>query len=77
MEPKGFRCQLPCENANNATYGDIPEDWMFPMKSDTDDEYDYCNPYKFDDSMINEQCQNGSFIMEEEKFDPKNCQSRH
>ena len=68
MEPKGFRCPMPCENANNATYADIPEEWMFPYDSETE-EYDYCNPYKFDESMINKPCQNDSFIMEEEKFD--------
>ena len=75
MEPKGFRCPMPCENANNATYADIPEEWMFPYDSETE-EYDYCNPYKFDESMINKPCQNDSFIMEEEKFDIENCQSK-
>ena len=77
MEPKGFRCPMPCESANNATYDGIPESWMFPFDSETE-EYDYCNPYKFDDSMINEQCQNDSFIMDGtgEKFDIKNCQSK-
>ena len=68
---------MPCESANNATYDGIPESWMFPFDSETE-EYDYCNPYKFDDSMINEQCQNDSFIMDGtgEKFDIKNCQSK-
>ena len=48
---------------------------MFPYDSETE-EYDYCNPYKFDESMTNQPCQNDSFIMEEEKFDIKNCQSK-
>ena len=77
LEPKGFRCPIPkCEDPNNTTFSAIDENWLFP-KSSANNDYDYCNPYKFNYSAINsEECTEKDFTKETEEFDVNRCSDR-
>ena len=53
LEPEnGFRCALPCENMENATFSQISslninESYLFPPDPDDEDKFDYCKPFKY------------------------------